>query len=1526
MPSSSFATPAYSNFSLSLSWVPPLWALVLVTLYAWRAFRLRYLPKRIRLPETDEDGRPRQKPLFAVFVEDEDILAAADVECNDIETTGAMREAVLPPTPLAVVLIPLVETLGWLAVTIFSFMRPTGSNGDLLRLLSFSGAWAIAFTLQLWRRTATAPLSLLSLYVVFSMHALADLVDYARSHTDTAPSLLLLAQFANMLLLAFLVTAILRMPLSPPLDVVIALYRAATHGSEGETRPRSPEDANTVLGAFTYSWLGDIMRVGKSRPLQPGDVWQLSLSNRAEVLSRRFSSLRSKTLTRKLLRASVRDVSIDATLKLVASTSDYLRPYFVQKILENITLSYSSPIPIPSPLSESPAPWSPREKAYLFTALAFLVSLVKTLSQQRHFHYARRIGMRLRSELTVALFEKSLRRRETAGKKKAEGGGTGEEKDEEDESASIGKIMSMISEDVNRVLRMGCDSHLIYGAPLEIMLGLVFLYNLMGWSALLGFGVLIMSVQGNYLIGKVAVRVARNRQAAGDRRRTALQELLAEIRTIKLFGWSEAWIDRVGDKRQAELDWLAKDWLVRYASSTLWALLSLAVPLVSFWAYVKLQGQDLTVAIAFTALSLFSLVRGPLNQIPSFSIRILQLNVSISRMEAFFAEPEISQHAVAEQRAAAPRLAMHGATMRYAGADSGEPALQDVTVVPPEGKLTVVSGPTGCGKTSLLLGFLGELELLRGRVELPASMSYAAQHPWLESLTVRDSITFGYPLDEKRLSAVIKACALERDLKIFPDGVQTFVGERGISLSGGQKARLALARAVYAPTSHLLVDDVFSAVDAHTSRHLLTHLFSGPLLRDRTCVLVTHHVDLLIPLASWYVELEGGRILRQGEVQRPERVSAKAAVEAEIQRMEEEDSGTEASEEFSKMEAAASPKGRVTGAKVEGWTSGEVQRSMYTAYFSASSYLLWAFTLAAILAKPALIFLEQFWLRRWGEAGDSGKEVDSTYYLAGYGLIGLASAFNTMLIVILVSLASLRASRTLFDRLLRRVVYAPLRFFDVVALGTLQNRFTNDISMVDDGLAVNVTEFVGNIAQMVAALGVVSFVLPAALVSSVLFMAIYASIFRSYLVVNRDVNRIAATTASPLFSSFAEALRGIVTIRAFGKQKEYRARLCRTIDDTLSFWYLGATLDVWLSIRTQVLSAFCLLATATFAIYYRVSPGLCGIAITSSQGVIQALDFLCTAYSRLVLAMNSLERITEYLDLPQEPAGGVIPPATWPCASAEANLPLLEVRDLVVRYAPELPPVLHGVSFELRAGERLGIVGRTGSGKSTLASSLLRFTDPESGAIIIDGLDTTKVSLTDLRQRITLVPQEPTLIEASLRENLDPLSEHSDADCLEALRRAHLIHSSESATTPGTVTPVAAGDGVQGAGATARTEIALDTAVALGGTNFSAGQRQLIAVARALLRNSRIVILDESSASLDHALDAQLQRVIREEFGDAAVLTIAHRLRTVVDYDRIVVLDAGRIVELDTPEVLLAKQDGVFRRMWEESGGGCDSQ
>ncbi|BGP17739.1 hypothetical protein JCM10213v2_005781 [Rhodosporidiobolus nylandii] len=1270
------------------------------------------------------------------------------------------------------------------------------------------------------------------------------------------------------------------MPLGAPLDVVTQLE----HGGDESTRPRSPEDSNTVLGALTYSWMSGLMKTAKERPLRASDVWALAISNRAEVLSRRFSSLRSKTLTRRLLRASARDIAIDASLKLVASTSEYLRPFFVQKILYSLTLAYSSSSAAPP----SPSASTPIEKAYLYTSLAFLSMLVKTLAQQRHFHYARRIGMRLRSELTVAVFEKALRRRESPTLDKKEGG----KAEDEEGSASVGKVISMISEDVNRVLRMGCDSHLIYGAPLEILLGVSFLYNLMGWSACFGFAILALSSPLSYWLGKVAVKVTRSRSTARDARQNSLQELISEIRTIKLFGWSAHWIKRVEEKRAEELRWAVRDWSVRFATTAVWAMVSLLVPLVSFWAYVKLQGQDLTVAVAFTALSLFSLIRGPLNQIPGFGIRILQLRVSIARLSAFFAEDEITAHASLNARAEAKQLVLKKATLRYAGVTEGRSTLKEVDIEFPEGRLTVVSGPTGSGKTSLLLGLLGELEVVSGSVELPSSVSFAAQHPWLESRSVRDNILFGFPADGKRYRAVLKACALEPDLAILPQGDNTHVGERGVSLSGGQRARLALARAIYAPTSHILLDDIFSAVDAHVARHLVDSLFSassrGELLEGRTVVLVTHHVDLVLPCAAYHVELQEGRVIRQGKVEGKERAVANLKAELELAAMEEE-AGEEVSGKVGEVTKPAP--------YVEGWSTGEVRGEMYRVYLSSSGYVFWALVAVFLLARPAFSFLEQFWLKRWGEAAQSAEPIKSNYYLAVYAAIGSATALDTLLGTLFIYLAALRGSRTLFHKLLVRVVHAPLRWFDVIPLGTVQNRFTSDIGIVDEALATNVSEFSGNIISMVASLIVVSIVLPAALASSIIFAAIYTSIFRSYLRVNRDVNRIAATTASPLFSSFAEALRGITTIRAFAKQKAYRARLCEIVDDNLAFWYLSATLDVWLSIRTQFLSAFCLLATATFATYTRLSPGSAGIAIASSQSVIMALDWLCGAYGRLVLSMNSLERIAEYLEVPQEPDGGEEPPATWPAArEGEA---LVEVKDLVMRYSSELPPVLYGISFEVNAGERIGIVGRTGSGKSTLATSLLRFTDLVSGSIVIGGLDVSTLSLSALRQRITLVPQDPALFEGSLRANLDPLEEKDDAECWMALKRVHLLEEH---------------------GREEQAKFTLDTLVSAGGRNFSAGQRQLIALARALLRNSRIVILDESSAALDYKLDERLQQVIKEEFRDAAVLTIAHRLRTVLTSDRILVLDAGRIVELDTPEKLLEKEGGALRGMWERTG------
>lgn len=473
-----------STFIRLFPWVTLAWAALLLVAQVAKRLKHRLNPKGIRL-DKDEGQVSRQKPLFTVWVDDEDILEAAGVgqdSTGDGEVLEATAEAVLPPPPVTVALLPLVEMVGWTTIALASAVRRSASRDGVLLTAAHGVVWvnsrvkasigrradsftqAYALCRQLWRRTATAPLALLSLYVVLLLDSLLAVVQDLRSYNTVSPSdlpaLSQLKRLPDLALICFLISVVFQMPLAPPLDLAVRVERADAGKDTDTFRPRSPEDSNTVFGAFTYSWMSGIMRIAKSRSLRPTDVWALSLNNRAEVLSRRFASLRSKTLTRKLLRASARDIGIDASLKLVASTSEYLRPYFVQKILENLTLAYTgSPAPsstlsfvLLSSITPDSPPWTPREKTYLYTFLAFLSALLKTLAQQRHFHYARRIGMRLRSELTVALFEKALMRRVKAGveEKQAEK----QAKDPEQSAASVGKVITMISEDVNRVLRM----------------------------------------------------------------------------------------------------------------------------------------------------------------------------------------------------------------------------------------------------------------------------------------------------------------------------------------------------------------------------------------------------------------------------------------------------------------------------------------------------------------------------------------------------------------------------------------------------------------------------------------------------------------------------------------------------------------------------------------------------------------------------------------------------------------------------------------------------------------------------------------------------------------------------------------------------------------------------------------------------------------------------------------------------------------------------------------------------------------
>ncbi|KAF8554053.1 hypothetical protein OG21DRAFT_1497299 [Imleria badia] len=929
--------------------------------------------------------------------------------------------------------------------------------------------------------------------------------------------------------------------------------------------------------------------------------------------------------------------------------------------------------------------------------------------------------------------------------------------------------------------------------------------------------------------------------------------------------------------------------------------------------------------------------------------------------------------------------------------------LRDISVRFPDGELTLITGPTASGKSALLLALLGEMTITNGKLIMSKNtsnvdehgnmhaISYAAQSPWLRHQSIKDNILFGYPYDEKRYNAVVDCCALRPDLNIFEDGDQTEIGARGVSLSGGQKARVALARAVYARTKYVLLDDPLSAVDSHTARFLYENLLRGPLLANRTVILVTHHVELVLPGAHYLVRMLDGRIDTQGTVKDLRANGVLEYITQDAEADVKQEMPVAASEMLVDIAPAAPAKdGSKKPRKLikdEHRESGGVKWSVYKAYLKASSYWTWSILTVLIFCSQGFGVLEKLWVREWGQAYGNGTTAvpfsfastalteneafmsgflpshdtahysspyyhvqasqkvlwftlpdaneDPLFYVGVYGAIGLVTAAIGIASTAVQYTGALRASRLIFKQLLEGVVRATMRWHDVTPQGRMLNRFGKDIETIDNNLASSLSAVNSSLATFAAAIVTVAIVFPWFLIPAVIIGYFYRLLAIGYLNTGRDLRRMESNSRSPIFSGFGELLEGIVTVRAFSAERRFLDDLHVKIDVTTKMWYNFWMTNRWLLLNFDTLGGLAVLITTLFALSGYVTAGTAGLCITSAMTFTMSVYWACRFWTALELDLNSVERVVEYLDLPQEPPAVLEsnrPPAYWP--SSTSSNALISVEDLVVKYAPELPPVLKSVSFQLNARERVGLLGRTGSGKSTLAMSILRFVDPVQGRILIDGVDISKIGIHDLRARLTFIPQDATLFSGTLRDNLDPFNEHEDMECLDVLYRVQMLSESGYQSQRNSRAPsrssTPADDGVSIVASTSastsatevdnKTTIRLDTQVSAGGTNFSQGQRQLIAMARALLRRSSIIVLDEATSSIDFETDAKIQATIREEFGDSLLLTVAHRLRTVIDYDRLIVLDKGEVAEFDTPLNLIHKEDGIFRNMCLKSG------
>ncbi|TCD65592.1 hypothetical protein EIP91_002477 [Steccherinum ochraceum] len=1646
---------------------------------------------RLALPSPPVPGFVRKpidavKALFADFL----TLPEAEA-LDASEKTEAFDQDEKVPVPLwrSILLsgLALGETLAWLSIGSYVLIT-SDSNFDTWRILRpfvVAFAWFYAATRPVVRPSATPPYDLFILFLIQFVLAIVTSggLVYDNRVLDIAypPVWILVGHVANLVASFLLVVLILNMPLAIPSKRV---------KKEDIGLTVNPEDYTTLWGWITFNWVEPLIARGTTTTLNDKDVWGLSPRFQSRPLFIKWSqpSSQRKTLLRKLWAANALDLIVDFVLTYISVIFNYLGPFFLKRILDSLDpnvrkgdggkgyeIAYVyAVLAFLSQLCKAQADlqhlWFGRRAGTRIRS-ELMASIYDKALKRKDFS--------------------GIVDKDAATKKDPKVISAASKGDEPKAGADVGKIVNLMAGDATRVCQTVSALFMIYSAPFEVIIASIFLYQLLGVSAFAGFVVLIIGWPLNNFIARRSIRIQKGVSAARDKRMGVLNELIGAVKFIKFFAWEERWIKRVLDARETELQWFIRARINSVLFSLIWTLAPILISVSAFFVYVlqgheltvgtaftsiALFGmiraplnvlpawivQILQTGVALNRIATYldedevdgqvsslkhdseeqsataeadSITTGTYGGITS-GLGILDGTFKWNEVEENKADSKLE--AVSKAKTANNTSTTTDDTDTVVASssasflDDGEGQdhrfeLKDISVMFPEGELTVVTGPTASGKTALLMALLGELTRLQGTLVLAKrprvadsatglahSISYAAQSPWLRHQSIRDNILFGYPYDEKRYTDVVECCALLPDLKIFEDGDATEIGARGVSLSGGQKARVALARAVYAPTKYVLLDDPLSAVDSHTSRFLYERLFQGPLMKNRTVVLVTHHVELMLPGTHYLVRMLDGRIDAQGVVKDLrargllDEITSDEVVEAhkEDEVVATNEPSAELDTEPQTPAETASPTAEREGVNVpakgkkprkliedEHREEGSVKWRIYRTYLKASSYWTWTVLVFLIVCNQFLGVSEKFWIKFWGEAygeqnanqsiylasfsnpaheitldgstspfhphqpyyhslSNSSPVFSSSfkwpraqdhpfYYIGIYTAITLGAGFVNIGSVITQYTGALRASRVLFEGLLKAVVRATMRWHDVTPQGRMLNRFSKDVETIDTSLAGTLQSVNSSLAAFFASVVTIIIIFPLFIVPATIIGLIYRHLAIGYLSTGRDLRRMESNSRSPIFANFGEVLEGIVTVRAFSAERRFLDDLHTKIDTATKMWYNFWMTNRWLLLHFDALGAFGVLVTTLFALSGYVNAGLAGVCITSAMSFTTSVYWACRFWTALELDLNSVERVVEYLDLPEEPPTIIEssrPPAYWPSSTGSNSDSLIAVENLVIKYSPELPSVLHGISFNLKAKERIGLLGRTGSGKSTLAMSILRFVDPASGRILVDGIDISKIGLHDLRSRITFIPQDAALFSGTLRENLDPFGEHEDSDCLDVLYRVQMLtegqvasqRTSREPSRPASIRGVERdASSVAGSVSTssptatdtdAKTSITLDTQVSPGGTNFSQGQRQLIAMARALLRRSSIIVLDEATSSIDFATDAKIQATIREEFGDSLLLTVAHRLRTVIDYDRLLVLDKGELAEFDTPWNLLQKEDGIFRNMCLKSG------
>ncbi|KOM44579.1 hypothetical protein LR48_Vigan05g218400 [Vigna angularis] len=1064
-----------------------------------------------------------------------------------------------------------------------------------------------------------------------------------------------------------------------------------------------------------------------------------------------------------------------------------------------------------------------------------------------------------------------------------------------------GEIQTFMSVDADRTVNLCNSFHDMWSLPLQIGVALYLLYTQVKFAFVSGLAITILLIPVNKWIAQLIASATEQMMKEKDERIRKTGELLTYIRTLKMYGWELLFSSWLMDTRSLEVKHLATRKYLDAWCVFFWATTPTLFSLFTFGLYA-LMGHQLDAAMVFTCLALFNTLISPLNSFPWVINGLIDAIISSRRLSRFLACPEdkfkvgnkssCPPSFLSEQPNSVQSLGVFIQDACCTWSSSEEQALNmvlnRVTLSVAQGSFVAVIGEVGSGKSSLLYSILGEMQLVHGSIYSNESIAYVPQVPWILSGTVRDNILFGKSYDPERYTDTLKACALDVDVSLMIGGDMAYIGEKGVNLSGGQRARLALARALYHDSAVVMLDDVLSAVDVQVAQCILYNAILGPLMQRKTRLLCTHNIQA-ISFADKIVVMDKGHIKWIGNsddfpINSCTQFSSLNEIDSALQNHGQSCSPNlySKSEEQSLLGTSIVPalEGAEEIVEVELRKEGKVEIGVYKNY---AIFIGWFMTviicLSAILMQASRNG-NDLWLSYWVDTTTESSQTrySVSFYLAILCLFCIINSFFTLVRAFSFAFGGLQAATKVHNKLLNKLMNAPIQFFDQTPGGRILNRLSSDLYTIDDSLPFILNILLANFVGLLGITIILCYVQVFFLLLLLPFWYIYSRLqwlqffYRS---TSRELRRLDSVSRSPIYSSFTETLDGSSTIRAFKSEKTS---------------YTEIVASLWLSLRLQQLGAFIISFIAVMAVVGSRgslpinfgTPGLVGLALSYAAPIVSLLGSFLSSFTETEKEMVSIERTLQYMDIPQEEqTGGLYLNQDWP------NQGFIEFQCVTLKYLPSLPAALCNLSFRIAGGTQVGIIGRTGAGKSSVLNALFRLTPICTGSISIDGVDIKNISVRELRTHLAIVPQSPFLFEGSLRDNLDPFKMNDDLKIWNALEKCHVKEEVEAAG-------------------------GLDLLVKEGGMSFSVGQRQLLCLARALLKSSKVLCLDECTANVDIQTASLLQTTISGECKGMTVLTIAHRISTVLNMDNILILDHGKLAEQGNPQVLLKDDTSIF--------------